>query len=280
MVASYRLWVWGLALAGCLAGGVGEARGQGASRFSLRGSPKVLAAFRQVVARPSDSTVRVKCDGKDAALGTVVRADGWILTKATELKGKVTCQLKDGRLLDAKIVGVEDKHDLALLKVEATGLTPITWRESKSAVVGSWLATPGLGADPVAVGVVSVATRKPAMRDMPPVARATAGGYLGIGLADEEVAKVGEVMPRTAAAKAGLKVGDVVLTIGGKKVPDPETLVDMVGRHKPGETITLKVKRGDKELELKATLGKRPGGGRMSRGEMQNRMGGPLSERR
>ena len=81
MVRSSRLWVWCLALGACL--GAGEARAQGSRAFSLRGSPKVLAAFRQVVARPSLSTVRVKCDGKDAALGTVVRADGWILTKAT-----------------------------------------------------------------------------------------------------------------------------------------------------------------------------------------------------
>src|SRR5438132_1361785 len=60
-------------------------------------SPKVLAAFREVVAGPSHSTVRVRCEGKDVALGTIVGADGWIVSKFSELKGPVTCQLREGR---------------------------------------------------------------------------------------------------------------------------------------------------------------------------------------
>src|SRR4051794_29331478 len=45
-------------------------------------SPGVFAAFRPVVAQPSQSTVRIRCGDKKepVALGTVVGADGWILT--------------------------------------------------------------------------------------------------------------------------------------------------------------------------------------------------------
>src|SRR5437660_11259317 len=46
---------------------------------NLRSGPAVKEAFKPVVAGPSKSTVRVRADGKDAALGTVVAADGWIL---------------------------------------------------------------------------------------------------------------------------------------------------------------------------------------------------------
>src|SRR5262245_53908460 len=77
----------------------------------LRSSPKVLAAFRDVVAGPGQSTVRVQCDGKDAALGVVVGADGWVLTKASELKGRVVCKLKDGRELEARVAGVHEPND-------------------------------------------------------------------------------------------------------------------------------------------------------------------------
>src|SRR5262249_44193374 len=45
---------------------------------------------------------------------------------------------------------------------------------------------------------------------------------------------------------------------------------------KPGDEVVLKVKRGDEELEMKATLGKRP----VDRSDSQNRMGNTLSNRR
>ena len=50
----------------------------------LRTSPKVLAAFRKVVAEPSQSTVRIRCAGKNVALGTVVGAKGWIGVRLDE----------------------------------------------------------------------------------------------------------------------------------------------------------------------------------------------------
>src|SRR5262245_8139755 len=83
---------------------------------NLRSSPKMKAAFREVVAKPSQSVMRILVDDKDAALGTVVGADGWILTKASLLKSeKIAVKLKDGKKLDARIVGVHDAHDLAML---------------------------------------------------------------------------------------------------------------------------------------------------------------------
>src|SRR5256885_185568 len=48
-------------------------------------NPRMLAAFHDVVAAPSRSVVRVRCDSHDVALGTIVGADGWIITKNSEL---------------------------------------------------------------------------------------------------------------------------------------------------------------------------------------------------
>src|SRR5262249_19749804 len=90
----------------------------------LRNSPAVIEAFVNVVARPSESTVRVYCDEQPAALGTIVAADGWIVTKASELTGNVVCKLKDGRSLAAAVVGVEESRDLAMLKLQAPPLRP------------------------------------------------------------------------------------------------------------------------------------------------------------
>jgi serine protease Do len=98
-------------------------------------------------------------------------------------------------------------------------------------------------------------------------------------LADAESGvKISEVMPDTAAAKAGLKANDVVLSLGGKAVKDVSNFIESVGEHKPGDEVTLRIKRGDAEKEIKATLGKRPP--EPTRSDMQNTMGGALSTRR
>src|SRR5438309_2097997 len=78
-----------------------------ANRELAKGSETVREAFRPVVQDAGKSTVIVLCDGKEAALGTVVGADGWIVTKASELKGEITCRTRrDAPALSAKIVGI------------------------------------------------------------------------------------------------------------------------------------------------------------------------------
>jgi serine protease Do len=243
----------------------------------LKSNSKVFAAFKEVTARPSQSTVRVRCDGKPAALGTIVAADGWILTKNSELKGKITCVVNDGRDFDAEVKGVSEPYDLAMLKVDARGLKPIEFRESKQDPVGNWVASVGVDDTPVAIGVVSVAARKVNAREYPPLID-TKGGYLGIALDQtEEGAKVKEVLRGTAADKAGIKVNDVILAVGAKTIKDPETLIATLSKFKPGDVVTLKVKRGDDDVEMKATLGKRPA---QARGDFMNSLGSTLSEHR
>ena len=241
----------------------------------------MFAAFKSVVAKPSESTVRVLCGDKPVALGTIISGDGWIITKASELKGKPTCKLKDNRSFPAKVVGVEEKHDLALLKIEAQGLKPIQWADSKSAVVGNWLASPSAGTEPAAIGVVSVAARKPARTDMPMPSRfGKDAGYLGVMLSmDKGAAKIDEVTPRSPAAKAGLKVGDLVLKVSGKVVKDRISLVESIMGYKAGSTVTMEIKRGEEVKELKATLDKRPAE-LFNRADFQNSMGSTLSDRR
>lgn len=245
----------------------------------LRSSPEILSAFRDVVAGPGKSTVRVRCDGKDVALGTVVEADGWILTKASELKGKVSCKLKDGDELDARVAGVQESYDLALLKIDAKGLQPVEWADSKTALVGNWLASPGMSKDPAAIGVVSVATRSIPVRRGAPVNNPSSSGFLGISVGNSERgAKIDQVIAGSAAEKVGLKPDDIIVSVGGEVIADSEALLSLLQAHKPGDNLQFRVKRGDDEFDVKVTLGKRPAS--LNRGEVQNHMGGELSERR
>jgi serine protease Do len=237
--------------------------------------PRVLGAFRDVVAGPSQSVVQVLSKGKKAALGTIVAADGYIITKASEVSTPISCQLRDGNTLDAKIVGIHEPYDLVLLKVEAKDLKPIRWADPKTALVGNWVATPGPSSDPVAVGVISVAARKVTSRDLPPIRNDS--GFLGILLENAEGSvRILAVEPKSPAEKAGLKSGDTVTTISGKVVATSDALVEIVQRFKAGEEVTLHIKRGDEELKLKCVLGKRP----FDRAAEQNSMGNENSIRR
>jgi serine protease Do len=269
-----------LALALVLFGPVALAPAQRQLRDDLlRPGGTILPAFRDAVAAPSKSVVRVQVDGKDVSLGTVISADGYILAHRTDLGDKITCKLRDGKSLDATVAGVDEAHWLTMLKVDAKDLAPIEWKSSKKAEVGDWVASPGTGENPLAVGVVGVAARKlPGVRPVPSVKPGT-GGYLGIGLTeDEDMAKIDLVQEGGAASKGGLKRGDVILSIDGQTIDSPEALKSTLGKKKPGDTVTIKLKRDDEEKSLKVTLGRWPrnfGGG-----FDMNALGSELSDRR
>jgi signal recognition particle GTPase len=69
---------------------------------------------------------------------------------------------------------------------------------------------------------------------------------------------VTSVVPDSPADKAGLKKGDTVLSIGGEPVKgDARAFVENVGRRKPGESVELNWRRGEKEANARIELGKR-----------------------
>ncbi len=240
-----------------------------------------MQAFRTVVAKPSESIVRVIADGKEVAFGTIVEPDGWIVTKYDEIKDKekIVVKLRDGKEHEAKIIDWQQDFDLAMLKIDAKGLKAIEWRPSKDATVGRWVASVGADQDPIAIGVVSVGTRKFALGDQPPKNINLNAGYLGVGLeAGMGGAKVNKVDDGTPAKKAGLKIDDIIYEADGKNIVDHEALINTIGRLRPGDKVLLKVKRGDESLELKAILGTRPA--KQFGINPQEKMGSDLSNRR
>ncbi|MHB1424487.1 MAG: S1C family serine protease [Gemmataceae bacterium] len=236
---------------------------------------RFLAVFRDVVAGASRSTVRIWCDGAIAPLGAVVGADGWIVTKASELKGKIVCEVHDGREFPARIVGVSEPFDLAMLKIDVKELKPVDWHDSKNDAVGSWVATPGMNRDPVAVGVISVSARK--IRGTELVRRVSSGGFLGIKIeAVKDGVKVAAVIPEGAAEKVGFEEGDIIVAFGRTRITDPDALLKALEKTRVGQKVTVRVKRGSEEVELNPKLGPRP----EDRADFQNKLGSKLSDHR
>lgn len=68
--------------------------------------------------------------------------------------------------------------------------------------------------------------------------------------------KVKEVTKESAAAKAGLKEGDVITKVGETKIEDADDLYEAVGKYNPDDKVNITYKRDGKENTTTATLGK------------------------
>src|SRR6478609_1265270 len=64
-------------------------------------------------------------------------------------------------------------------------------------------------------------------------------GFLGVVTEKDNGAKIKEVTKGSAAEKAGLKEGDVIIKVDDEKIEDPEDLSDAIGEHKAGEKTTI-----------------------------------------
>lgn len=114
------------------------------------GAPQESAVVRAVAkVAPSVVTIDVYDSGGFAPTGSgsgvVLTADGYIATNAHVVfeAPNVRVVLHDGRGFTADIVGLDTRADLALLKIDAQGLTPAEMGDSSAVVVGQWAVTMG-----------------------------------------------------------------------------------------------------------------------------------------
>jgi serine protease Do len=80
-----------------------------------------------------------------------------------------------------------------------------------------------------------------------------------LGVTTEKADKgveIQNISKESAAAKAGLKEGDVIIKIDDKKIEDPDDLSTAVKAHKPGEKVNITYLRDEKEQKATAELGK------------------------
>jgi len=96
--------------------------------------------------------------------GFIISADGYIMTNAhvVDSADKITVRLTDKREFRAKVIGADKRTDVALLKIEATGLPKITVGDPNKLKVGEWVVAIGspFGFDSsVTAGIVSAKGR-------------------------------------------------------------------------------------------------------------------------
>lgn len=102
--------------------------------------------------------------GTSMGSGFIISPDGYVLTNHHVVEGADTVMVKlsDRRSFKAKVVGSDEAYDVALLKIEATGLPSLRLGDSKTLKPGQWVVAIGspFGLDhSVTAGVVSATSR-------------------------------------------------------------------------------------------------------------------------
>ena len=279
--------------------------------------------------------------------GIIISEDGYILTNNHVVSSsssesnsyyqiseatKVSVTLfNDETEYEAKIVGQDEQTDLAVIKIEKTGLTKAEFADSDSVKVGEFAMAVGNPVNmnsTVTTGIISAVNRKitdsdgktyTCIQTDAAINSGNSGGALvnsegkvigintlklsgtgieGIGFAipinsttditsqliqyskvkrpfigisgidlNAETAKtynlvegvyVKSVEDFSAAEKAGLKAGDVIIEVEGKSIKTMNELNEVKNSHKIGDELKLKINRNGTEKEITLTLGEQP----------------------
>ena len=271
--------------------------------------------------------------------GFIISEDGYVVTNYHVVEGadKLSFITYDGTEYAAKLVGYDQSNDVSLLKIEATGLDPVTIGSSDDLIVGDQVVAIGnpLGelTSTLTVGYISAKDRTintdgtyniNMMQTDAAINSGNSGGplfnmkgevigittakysgssnsgasiegigfaipmddvmgilqdlrdygyvkgaYLGVSVVtmDPAVAeayglptgsKVSLVEPKYCAAKAGVQVGDIIIAMAGQDVSGNSDLLSILRQFRPGDTTTITVFRGGREIELSITLDEKP----------------------
>ncbi|WP_296202046.1 S1C family serine protease [Psychrobacter sp. UBA3962] len=263
--------------------------------------------------------------------GVIVSKDGYIVTNAHVIAkaDEIVVALNDGRKAVATVVGTDPDSDLAVIKVDMTGLEPLAFRETPIEVgdVALAIGNPfGVG-QTVTQGIISATGRtglgvntfedfiqtdaainpgnsggalvdaRGELVGINTLIFSRSGGSMGIGFAiptalveqvmnaiikDGKVSRgwlgievlsqlrdpsqletttgvvVRNIIPGSPAAKSGLKVGDVILSIDGVEMTDSNALIQHVARKMPNSVLKVQVVRGSENMNIDIALAERP----------------------
>ncbi|WP_443218104.1 DegQ family serine endoprotease [Pseudomonas sp. MIL19] len=302
----------------------------------LEGLPPMFREFfeRNIPQMPRTPGGGRQREAQSLGSGFIISADGYVLTNNHVIADadEIIVRLADRSELEAKLIGTDPRSDVALLKVEGSGLPTVKLGKSDELKVGEWVLAIGspFGFDhSVTAGIVSAKGRSLPNESYVPFIQTDvainpgnsggplfnlagevvginsqiftrSGGFMGLsfaipmsvamdvadqlkaegkvsrgwlGVVIQEVNKdlaesfgldkpagalVAQVLEDGPAAKGGLQVGDVILSLDGKPIIMSADLPHLVGALKPGARAELDVVRDGARKKLKVTIGALP----------------------
>ncbi|MBC7855074.1 MAG: trypsin-like peptidase domain-containing protein [Pirellulaceae bacterium] len=195
----------------------------------------------------AQSVVELLVDSKLVSIGTIVDADGWILTKASVLDGKVSCRLSDQSVVVAEKRTASQEHDLALLKIDVGGLSAAEFSDKVPPSIARALCAVGPG-QILKPGIVSIETRA-----IPPEPRWK-------GDATEDT-KDGAMISRSTdlnTVVTKLQHDDILVSINGHSTPNVATLTQVLKKelagYCTGDLVSVAIRRKLAPMNVLTTL--------------------------
>ncbi|MEE9390958.1 MAG: trypsin-like peptidase domain-containing protein [Planctomycetota bacterium] len=241
---------------------VGEAPDRKAERKIeawLRDDHRLVDLFQSTAERVEAALCELswKVQGKDrVASGLLVSGEGELLPKSSELASDdllIRVKLKDGRESPAKVLARDAASDLCLLRVpldEVSHLAPVRGRRFARLRVGDLLLSSSVQGG-LEWGVLSVAS---------PTIEGSAGGYLGIKFAkfDDYGTLISSLEDDSPLHGAGVGAGDAILAVNGQAVANVREAKAALQAFGPEKRLTLRIRRGVKEMDFEVLVGKPP----------------------
>jgi len=134
------------------------------SPFPFDENDPAFEFFKRFIPRHPGGAAPREFENKSLGSGFIVSGDGFILTNAHVVDGadEVTVRLTDKREFKAKIIGADKRTDVALIRIEASGLPAVKLGDPAQLKVGEWVVAIGspFGFDnSVTAGIVSAKGR-------------------------------------------------------------------------------------------------------------------------
>lgn len=218
-----------------------------------------LSAARPAVSQAAKSTVTISYRGTRISYGTVVKSPltskNVILTKWSEIanmRHQLIVTTPQGKYNRATLIGIYPEYDLALLATEAR-LTPLNLKHAAIPALGDFIALANPSGSVQSLGVVSVKARS---------LRETDKAYLGVLMDFRNANPFGipldEVVARSPADRAGLRPGDIVISVNHQKIKGAVEMRNTLQKLMPGSQVLVHYRRGDQEHSTTVHLGSRP----------------------
>lgn len=220
-----------------------------------------FTASEPAVATAAKSTVAISYRSNRISYGTVVTTPRSkrpaILTKWSEVKNartRLVITTPEGQQYPAKITGVYPAHDLALLAVDTADapLTPLDLTASAIPELGNFVVLARPDGKVEGFGVVSVKARSLRESD-----KAYLGVMMDFAAAGKDGVPLKQVMPDSSADKAGLRDGDIIISVDQTPITGAMEMRNLLQRLVPGSKIIVNYRRGVVDKVATVHLGSR-----------------------
>ena len=223
----------------------------GSLDFEQRINGKIVLKTVEPVRERLQALSAVFFSGHDVVMyGVILSPDGYIATKASEFQNYKDLVIRIGstRYDQFKVVGTDEKTDITVVKVDASGLDapgPVNNEVPMGTLV-------------VSNGSTTRSSRRPQLGTISAASRPISNGDTGyLGVIFETPCSIREVVKDGPAAEAGARNGDNILAVDGIPVTTLEAIFPILSKKKVGDQVTLKVKRKGKKMTYTITLGSR-----------------------